>query len=237
MTGHVVAVTITDQIPIFELATPCEVFGTDRRDLADPWYQLRLCAAEPGPLRTAGGLRVETSYGLADLAAADTILVSACGPATMASPPRHLLEALRAAHRRGARIASICTGAYLLAAAGLLDGRRATTHWMHAADFASRWPAIRFDPSVLYVDDGDVLTSAGTGAGIDLCLHLVRLDHGAAVSNAVARRMVIPPHRDGGQAQYIPPAPVTSSGTTLPPVLDWARQRLDQPLTVAALAR
>jgi transcriptional regulator GlxA family with amidase domain len=237
MTGHVVAVAITDRIPIFELATPCEVFGIDRRDLADPWYQLRLCAAEPGVLRTVAGLRVETRYGLADLAAADTVLVPACGTATMASPPRRLLEALRAAHRRGARIASICTGAYVLAAAGLLDGRRATTHWMQAADFARRWPAITLDPGVLYVDDGDILTSAGTGAGIDLCLHLIRLDHGAAVSNAVARRMVIPPHRDGGQAQYLPLAPVTANGTTLAPVLEWARQRLDQPLTVAALAR
>jgi transcriptional regulator GlxA family with amidase domain len=238
---HVVAVAVTDAIPVFEFAVACEVFGINRADLADPWYELRLCAAQPGVLRTSIGLRVETSYQLADLLTADTILVPACARATQLSPPEPLVDVLRQAHRRGIRIASICTGAYLLAAAGLLDDRRATTHWMNAVDFAHRYPAVLVDPAVLYIDHGDVLTSAGTGSAIDLCLHLVRLDHGAAVANEVARRMVVPPHREGGQAQFARPLTPTRadphSEATLAPVLDWAQQHLGEPLRVLDLAR
>lgn len=237
MRPHVVAVAVTDAIPVFEFAVPCEVFGVDRGDLVDPWYELRLCAAEPGPLRTTMGLRVDTPYGLDDLLAADTVLVPACTRAVQLRPPEPLLDALRRAHAAGIRIASICSGAYLLAAAGLLDGRRATTHWMNAVDFAHRFPTVRVDPSVLYIDEGDLLTSAGTGSAIDLCLHLVRLDHGAAVANEVARRMVVPPHRDGGQAQFARPVARRQTRSDLAPVLEWARHRLDQPLTVADLAR
>jgi transcriptional regulator GlxA family with amidase domain len=233
---HVVAIAVTDAIPVFEFAVPCEVFGIDRSDLVDPWYELRLCAAEPGPLRTSGGLRIETPYGLDDLLAADTVLVPACRRAIQRESPPALLDVLRRAHARGARMVSICSGAYLLAAAGLLDGRRATTHWMNAADFAHRFPAVKVDPTVLYVDEGDVLTSAGTGSAIDLCLHLVRLDHGAAVANEVARRMVVPPHRDGGQAQFARPLARREAHDDLAPLLEWARQRLDQPLTVTRLA-
>ncbi|ROT31703.1 helix-turn-helix domain-containing protein [Micromonospora sp. HM5-17] len=233
---HVVAIAVTDAIPVFEFAVPCEVFGIDRSDLVDPWYELRLCAAEPGPLRTSGGLRIETPYGLDDLLAADTVLVPACRRAIQRESPPALLDVLRRAHARGARMVSICSGAYLLAAAGLLDGRRATTHWMNAADFAHRFPAVKVDPTVLYVDEGDVLTSAGTGSAIDLCLHLVRLDHGAAVANEVARRMVVPPHRDGGQAQFARPLARGEAHDDLAPLLEWARERLDQPLTVARLA-
>ena len=143
---HVVAIAVTDAVPVFEFAVPCEVFGIDRRDLVDPWYELRLCAAEPGPLRTTGGLRIETPYGLEDLLAADTVLVPACRRAIQREPPPELLDVLRRAHARGARMVSICSGAYLLAAAGLLDGRRATTHWMNAADLAHRFPAVKVDP-------------------------------------------------------------------------------------------
>jgi transcriptional regulator GlxA family with amidase domain len=228
---------VTDAIPVFEFAVPCEVFGVDRSDLVDPWYELRLCAAEPGPLRTTMGLRVDTPYGLEDLLTADTILVPACTRATQLRAPGALLDALRRAHAGGVRIASICSGAYLLAAAGLLDGRRATTHWMNAVDFAYRFPDVCVDPTVLYIDEGDLLTSAGTGSAIDLCLHLVRLDHGAAVANEVARRMVVPPHRDGGQAQFARPVARRHTRSDLAPVLEWARHRLDQPLTVADLAR
>jgi Transcriptional regulator containing an amidase domain and an AraC-type DNA-binding HTH domain len=231
-----VAIAVTDAVPVFEFAVPCEVFGIDRRDLVDPWYELRLCAAEPGPLRTTGGLRIETPYGLEDLLAADTVLVPACRRAIQREPPPELLDVLRRAHARGARMVSICSGAYLLAAAGLLDGRRATTHWMNAADLAHRFPAVKVDPTVLYIDEGDVLTSAGTGSAIDLCLHLVRLDHGAAVANEVARRMVVPPHRDGGQAQFARPPARGNAHGDLTALLEWARERLDQPLTVARLA-
>jgi transcriptional regulator GlxA family with amidase domain len=191
------------------------------------------------------GLRVDTGYGLEELLAADTIVVPACARATQRQPPAPLVEVLRSAHARGARIASICTGAYLLAAAGLLDGRRATVHWMNAVDFAHRYPRVPVDPAVLYIDHGDVLTSAGTGSAIDLCLHLVRRDHGAAVANEVARRMVVPPHRDGGQAQFARPVTpgepradlAADSARSLAPVIDWARAHLDQPLSVADLAQ
>jgi transcriptional regulator GlxA family with amidase domain len=241
MAPHVVAMAVTDAVPVFEFAVPCEVFGVNRTDLVDPWYDLRLCAATPGALRTTMGLRVDTPYGLDDLLRADTIVVPACARPTQRQPPEPLLDALRQAHARGTRIASICTGAYLLAAAGLLDGRRATVHWMNAVDFAHRYPRVLVDAAVLYVDHGDVLTSAGTGSAIDLCLHMVRRDHGAAVANEVARRMVVPPHRDGGQAQFARPVTPSESradaSRELEPVLDWARRHLDRPLTVAQLAQ
>lgn len=237
MSRHVVAVAVTQGVPIFEFAVPCEVFGIDRSDISEPWYEYRLCAAQPGPLFSTAGLQVHTEHDLADLVEADTVLVPACSRAVQVDPPAALLEALRAAHERGRRIVSICTGAYALAAAGLLDGRRATTHWMTAVDFAHRHPRVLLDPTVLYVDDGDILTSAGTGSAIDMCLHLVRLDHGAAVANEVARRMVVPPHRDGGQAQFARPVTRLARQGDLGPVLEWARHRLDQPLTVAELAR
>jgi len=151
-------------------------------------------------------------------------------------PPLELLEALRKAYARGARIASICTGAFTLAAAGLLDGRRATTHWMHAAELTERWPAVQLDPNVLYTQDERIFTSAGECAGLDLCLHLVRLDHGSHIANTLARRMVIPPHREGGQAQYIDQPLPSGESTSLAPVLDWARTQLHRPLTIDDLA-
>ncbi|MEU0812127.1 helix-turn-helix domain-containing protein [Streptomyces sp. NPDC005970] len=235
---HTVAVAVTDAAPTFELAVPCEVFGLDRSDIADPWYELRLCAAEPGPLRTAAGLGIPTPYGLDDLVEADTVLVAACSRAVQLAPPPGLIAAVRKAHELGRRIVSICSGAYVLAAAGLLSGRRATTHWMNTADFAHRFPDVDLDPTALYVEDGAILTSAGTASAIDLCLHLVRQDHGAAVANEVARRMVVPPHREGGQTQYarLPARPRTGGEEGLAPVLQWARERLHEPLTVAGLA-
>ncbi|NGM15095.1 helix-turn-helix domain-containing protein [Verrucosispora sp. CWR15] len=237
MRPHVVAVAVTDNLPIFELAVPQEVFGTDRRDIVDPWYELRLCAAEPGPLRTTGGSWLDPAYGLDDLAEADTVLVPGCARPTQANPPAELVEALRIAYARGRRIVGICTGAYPIAAAGLLDGRRATTHWMNAQDFAGRFPLVDLDPRVLYVAEGTVFTSAGTAAAIDLCLHLVRLDHGAAVANEVARRMVVAPPRGADHTQYPAPPVRGVSPADLSPVLEWARQRLDRPLSVNDLAR
>ncbi|MGH3239361.1 MAG: GlxA family transcriptional regulator, partial [Spirillospora sp.] len=176
--------------------------------------------------------------GLDALADADTVVIPACANVLDDQPP-DLVEAVRAAHENGARIVSLCTGAFVLAAAGLLDGRPATTHWMHADQLADRYPKVRVDASVLYIDDGDILTSAGTAAGLDLCLHVVRADHGAAVASALAKRLVMPAHRPGGQAQYIDAnaaAPVHNADE-LGPLLDWARRRLHEPLTVTTLAR
>ena len=186
-----VAVVISNGISPFEFAVACEVFGVDRSHLGVPWYRFLICAAEPPPINTSAGFSINTTHGLDALRRADTIVVPAADDGEAA--PEALLEALRRAHRRGARILSVCTGAFILAQAGLLDGRRATTHWAHSAELARLYPKVKVDQDVLYVDDGDILTSAGTAAGIDLCLHVVRLDFGAEIANAVARRMVVPP--------------------------------------------
>jgi AraC family transcriptional activator FtrA len=232
---HVVAVVVTPGAPIFELAVPCEVFGIDRPELADPWYELRLCSVEPGRTRVAAGFSVDTGHGLEALADAGTVIVPACTD-VHAAPHPALLAALRDAHARGARIAAICSGAFVLAAAGLLAGRRATTHWMHAAELSRRHPEIDLDPLVLYAQDGTVFTSAGTAAGLDLCLELVRQDHGSAVANMLARRIVVAPHRGGGQAQFVE-TPVPPAADSLGGLLDWALVRLDRPLTLTDLAR
>ncbi|WP_067793169.1 helix-turn-helix domain-containing protein [Actinomadura formosensis] len=231
---HTLAVAVTEGVPIFELAIPCEVFGYERPGLAPSWYDFRLCAA-PGT-RTAAGFAPDARHGLDVLAEADTVVVPACA-SVVDDQPSDLVEAVRAAHANGARIVSLCTGAFVLAAAGILDGRPATTHWMHAGQLAARYPEVLVDASVLYIDDGDVLTSAGTTAGLDLCLHVVRNDHGAAVASALAKRLVMPAHRPGGQAQYIGAATTVHDAEDIGPLLDWARRRLHEPLTVAALAR
>ena len=235
---HQVAVPVPAGTPVFELAVPCEVFGQDRSDLVSPWYGLTLCPVGAPPVSLRHGLALTGGGSLDDLAAADTVVVPAWSD-PLREPPADLLDALRAAHARGARIASICTGAFVLAAAGLLDGRRATTHWMYADDLAVRYPRVRVDAGVLYTDDGDVLTSAGTAAGLDLCVHVVRADHGARIAAEVARRMVVPPHRDGGQAQYIrsPLPPPGAEADAISRVMAWALEHLDRPLTVADLAR
>jgi AraC family transcriptional activator FtrA len=229
-----VAVAVTEGVTIFEVAIPCDVFGIDRPDLADPWYDFSVCS--PGAVRFGGGwFRADTPHGLEELAAADTVIVPACHN-VHGRPPADLVEAVRAAHEAGGRVASICSGAFVLAAAGLLDGRRATTHWMHAGLLARQYPRVDVDADVLYIDDGSILTSAGKAAGLDLCLHIVRTDYGAAVANALARRLVIPPHRPGGQAQFIAtPLPAAEPG--LASLLDWADAHLDLPLTVDDLAR
>jgi len=220
----------------FELAVAYEVFGLDRSEYSDDWYEFAFVAGEPGPIRIQGGLTLDAPYGLGHLRTANTIIIPAVVD-ERTDVPEPLLAALRAAHRRGARLASICTGAFILAEAGLLDGRCATTHWMDSADLARRYPAVRVEPDVLYVEDGNIFTSAGAAAGIDLCLHLVRLDLGSDVANAVARRMVVPPHRDGGQAQFVDAPMPRGESDTLGPLLDWALANLDQPLTLDDLAR
>lgn len=235
MASRTVAVAVTNGVPIFELAIPCEVFGYIRPDLTDSWYDFRLCAPGGERPRTAAGFAPESEYGLDVLAEADTVVIPACRD-VHDEQPAELVAAVRAAHDNGARIVSLCSGAFVLAAAGILDGRPATTHWMHAGLLARRHPKVRVDASVLYVDDGDILTSAGTAAGLDLCLHIVRNDYGAAVANALAKRLVMPAHRPGGQAQYIDAGNVVDDMDQLAPLLDWARRRLDQPLTIATLA-
>jgi AraC family transcriptional activator FtrA len=232
---HRIAIPVTPGMPLFELAVPCEVFGP-RDDFPVPWwYGVQLCAAQDSPVRTAERLIFDGALGLDELIQADTVIVTACAD-PLSDPPPALLQALRAAADRGARIASVCTGAFTLAAAGLLDGRSATTHWMYAAELAHRWPAVQVEPNVLYTDGGQILTSAGASAGLDLCLHIVRQDHGSRIANALARRLVIPPHREGGQAQYIEqPLPIDGS-PSLGPCLDWARAHLELPLTVEDLA-
>jgi transcriptional regulator GlxA family with amidase domain len=235
--NHRVAALVFSPVSVFEMAVACEVFGIDRSAMGVPNYDLRVCSYDHPPLATnGGGFTIDTPYGLETLAWADTIIIPGWSPKR--EPPAEVGEALRRAHRRGARFASLCSGAYVLAAAGLLDGGRATTHWMYTEDFACRFPEIDVDPGVLYVGDGQVWTSAGTAAAIDLCLHFVRMDHGAEVANVVARRMVVPAHRDGGQAQFVQaPVPETCRDDDLATTLDWAVEHLDQELEVEDLAR
>ncbi|GAB1516043.1 helix-turn-helix domain-containing protein [Actinophytocola sp. KF-1] len=233
--SHRVAVLVDDGSNPFELGVATELFGLRRPELGRPWYDFTLCAARRSVRMHLG---MFTMTGVADLgaaAAADTLIVpNRPDPEVPADPA--VLAAIRAAADRGARLVSFCTGAFTLAQAGVLDGRRATTHWRWAAEFARRFPAVRLTPDVLFVDDGNVLTAAGSAAALDLGLHLVYRDHGAEVANAVSRRLVFTGHRDGGQRQFVerpvPPVP----GTSLAPVLEWARERLDQPLTVPDLA-
>ncbi|MEU9037870.1 helix-turn-helix domain-containing protein [Streptomyces sp. NPDC048352] len=217
----------------FELAVAHEIFGNPPREAVRGWYDVLLCG--PGPVR-AGPFTVEPDHGLERAVGADLVIVPALADIDV-PPPAELVDAVRAAHASGARVASLCTGAFVLGAAGLLDGRRATTHWAHAAELSARHPRAEVDPDVLYTDNGSVLTAAGKAAALDLCLHVIHLDHGAGVANAVARRLVVQPHRPGGQAQFAAtPVPVTGDHT-LSHVLAWARQRLDRPLTVADMAR
>ncbi|MGW4895996.1 helix-turn-helix domain-containing protein [Kitasatospora sp. NPDC004240] len=228
-----VALAVTDGMLHFELSLAYEVFGSAPAGVAGPWYDLAVCG--PGAVRV-GRFTLEPDHGLDHLTRADTVIVPGWADVDR-EPPAELVEAVRAAHAAGARVASLCTGAFVLAAAGLLDGRRATTHWAHTEELAARHPRVVVDPDVLYVDDTGVLTSAGKAAAMDLCLHLVRLDRGAATANVVARRLVVPPHRDGGQAQFVT-TPVPEPGNhPLADLFPWVLERLDHPLTVEDLAR
>ncbi|WP_440984801.1 GlxA family transcriptional regulator [Xanthomonas sontii] len=235
MSPHRIAVVAFDRISPFHLAVPCQVFEA-RPDTDLPAFDLRVCAAEPGLLRTDAGFAIQVQHGLEALDGADTVIVPSWRDAAEPAPAA-LCQALRRAHAAGAQVVGLCLGTFVLADAGLLDGRPATTHWAALTRFAQRHPQVRLQPDVLYVDDGDVLTSAGTVAGIDCCLHLVRRRHGANVANRIARRLVVAPHRQGGQAQYIEqPLPASRRDAQLGPTLDWMLQRLDQPQRLDALA-
>ncbi|KQP13247.1 GlxA family transcriptional regulator [Pseudorhodoferax sp. Leaf267] len=231
-----VAVLAFDGISLFHLSVPGIVFGVEPPPPGLPTYEVRYCAPTPGRVRCAQGVEIAVPGGLEAMAGADIVVVPSWNHPDIAAPVA-LTDALRQAHARGAHVVGLCLGAFVLGDAGLLDGRRATTHWACRDLFAQRFPGTAFHPDVLYVDDGQVLTSAGTVAAIDCCLHIVRLRHGADVANRVARLLVTPPHRQGGQAQYIEqPVPALPSEKRLPGVLQWARAHLSEPLSLDTLA-
>ncbi|MFO1037733.1 MAG: transcriptional regulator FtrA [Geminicoccaceae bacterium] len=235
-TGPLVVALAYDGLCTFEFAIVAEVFGLARPEMGPGWYRFATAAIEPGPLRAHGGLRVEVDGGMALLERADLIVVPGWKGAGL-PVPAPLTEALRAAHGRGARLASICSGAFVLAATGLLDGKRAATHWRYAEALAAAHPAVEVDASVLYVEEDRVLTSAGSAAGIDLMLHIVRADFGAEAANSVARRLVMPAHRSGGQAQFVERPVPKRPQSRLAPLLDRVRAAPQQHWTVAAMAR
>ena len=236
-TNRLVVVLAYDGLCTFEFGCAVEVFGLPRPELGETWYRFAVAGLEPGPLRATGGIHVLADGGLDLLAQAGTVVVPGWRGVDAPVPPT-LCSALRAAHIAGARLLSLCSGAFVLAAAGLLDGRRATTHWRYADRLIARYPTLRFVPDVLYVDEGSVLTAAGSAAGLDLCLHLVRRDWGPEVANRVARRLVLPAHRQGGQAQFIErPVPrERAASSRIGPLLDQVRTALHEDWTVERLA-
>ncbi|HEY2776534.1 MAG TPA: helix-turn-helix domain-containing protein [Gaiellaceae bacterium] len=231
-----VAAVVDQGALTFDFAIPCEVFGLDRSDIATPWYEFLVVAAGDRRIVTQTGFVIEAPLGLAALDRADTIIVPGWSSPDI-EPSGDLIAALRRAHNRQARIVSICTGAFVLAAAGLLDGRRATTHWLFVDELRTRYPRIELDPSVLYVVDGTIMTSAGTAAGIDLCLHIVTADYGADVAATVSRRMLMPLHRSGGQAQYVDTPVPQALGDEMTELLAWAVTSIPTGLSVDDLAR
>jgi transcriptional regulator GlxA family with amidase domain len=231
-----VAVIAFDGMTPFHLSVPCLVFGTALDAPQPQAFDVRVCAVEGTPLRTSAGFAIAAEYGLEGLEGADIVVMPAWHDDCRGAPA-DLLDALRRAHRRGAKILGLCLGAFPLAEAGLLDGKTATTHWEAAGELATRYPKVQVNPEVLYVDEGEVLTSAGVAAGLDCCLHLLRQTMGAEVANRIARRLLIAPHRQGGQAQFIErPVPVSSSDGRFAEVLSWVTQHLAQPHAIDALA-
>lgn len=222
-----------DGVNAFELGIALEIFCLP--DTGIDWYRVAVCAAQPGkPMATGNGVSIVADVGFRFLSQADTVIVPGWQDINV-QPPEPVLNQLRRAHARGARIVSICSGVFVVAAAGILDGRRVAAHWAHAETLMRRYPSLDVDSRVLYVDDGDILTSAGRAAGLDLCIHIVRNDYGAKIANEVARRLVVPAHREGGQAQYIP-SPVLAEGDPLAELLGWLRKHLDRDLTIEVLA-
>lgn len=234
--GPHVVVLAYDGLCTFEFGIAYEVFGLSRPEMGERWYRFSVAGIEPGPLRAAGGLTVAVDQGLEQLDEADLII--APGWRAIDAPvPEPLIAALKAAHERGARVMSLCSGVAVLAATGLLAGRRATTHWRYVASIAARYPDIALDADVLYMDEGSILTAAGSAAGIDLCLHVVRGDFGPDAANSVARRLVVPPHREGGQAQFIAaPVPEEREGIRLGPLIEWMRERLSEEQPISLLS-
>jgi len=230
-----VAILAYDGLCTFEFGIAVEIFGLARPEFDFPWYSHQIAAVDQGPMRAMGGIQVLADGGLELLQEARTIIIPGWRD-RQAAVPEELLTALRQAHARGARLLSICSGVFVLAATGLLDGRGATTHWRYTTELAERFPNILVDPDVLYVDSGQLITSAGSAAGIDACLHLVARDFGTQVANSVARRLVMSPQRTGGQAQFIPTPVSATPRSDLSRVMQWARERLHEPLEVRDLA-
>ncbi|ABN88464.1 helix-turn-helix domain protein [Burkholderia pseudomallei] len=235
MHPHLVVAFAYDRLCTFEFGCVVELFALPRPELGVDWYRFAVCASEPGPVRAAGGIKVQAPYRLALMDRADTIVIPGWRDPDE-TPPEPLLKKLRAAHRRGARLCSICSGVFVLAAAGVLDGATVTTHWRYAERLQARYPALRVNPDALYVDAGRIVTSAGSAAGLDMLMHLVRRDHGSAIANRVAQRLVLPPHRDGGQAQFVPRPLPSVGGDRLAKLIDWMRAHAGQPHTLASLA-
>lgn len=236
---HVIAAVIYDGLLAFEYSLAREILGRDRRELVADWYEFRACGVEPGPLRSSHGFEIRPPGTLGDLATADTILIAGWRE-PLECPPEPLLEALRRAHARGSRLVSICTGAFALAHAGLLDGRVATTHWLHTDTLRKAFPRVRIKEDALYLHDrsgpGQISTSAGCAAGLDLCLAMIREDFGLKIANTIARRMVAPVHRDGGQSQYAEAPAGTVDDDNFGPVLDWMITNLDRPFSMEDVA-
>ena len=231
---HRVAILAYDGLCTFEFGIAIEVFALPRPELQVPWYDCRVCAGDKRPLKSIGGLTVSAPHGPRTIDWADTIVIP--GWSNIADDvPKPLRKRIAKAHDRGARLVSICSGVFVLAAAGILDHRRATTHWRYADQLRHAYPVIHVEPDVLYVDDGQILTSARSAAGLDLCLHIVRRDHGSRIANNVARRLVLPTHREGGQTQFIP-VPVSDSSTGLANFLEQLQQSLDRQHTLASMA-
>jgi len=234
--GHKVVVVVYDQLCTFEFGVAVEVFGLPRPELDVDWYRFEVCGVDSGPLRATGGISFSTERDLATLAEADTVVIPGWRDPDEI-PPEHLLSAINEAADRGVRLVSICSGVFVLAAAGVLDGRQATTHWRYLDRLATLYPTIDVQPNVLYVGQDNIFTSAGSSAGIDLGIHLVRIDYGSDIAAQVARRLVVPPHRDGGQAQYAPhPVQPSHAGPSLAQVMEWAIERLNQDVRVADMA-
>jgi len=236
MQKHLVVALAYDRLCTFEFGCVVELFALERPELGVPWYDFTVVAVEPGPIRAAGGITVQAPYAPELLAQADTIVIPGWRDADEAPPPA-LVDAIRAAYERGARLCSICSGVFVLAAAGVLDGKRATTHWRYTDRLAKRHPAILVQPDDLYVDAGQVITSAGSAAGIDMLLHLVRRDYGARVGNLVAQRLVVAPHREGGQAQFLPRPMAHDEQGRLSRLIDWLRANPSLPHTVNSMAQ
>lgn len=236
MKKHLVVALAYDQLCTFEFGCTVELFALARPELGVQWYEFAVCAAEQGPIRAAGGITLAAPYSLDLLDRADTIVIPGWRDADEAPPPA-LLDKIRAAYERGARLCTICSGVFILAAAGILAGKRVTTHWRYAERLAQRYPELEVEADALYVDQGQIITSAGSAAGLDMLLHLVRRDYGAKVGNMVAQRLVIAPHREGGQAQFVPrPMPQDEAGR-LSRLMDWLRARPAEAHTVASMAQ
>lgn len=235
MKKHLVVALAYDRLCTFEFGCTVELFALERPELGVHWYDFAVCAVEEGPIRAAGGITVQAPYTPELLALADTIIIPGWRDADELPPPQ-LLAWIRAAHARGARLCSICSGVFVLAAAGVLDGQRATTHWRYAERLARRYPQIAVQPDDLYVDNGQVITAAGSAAGLDMLLHLVRRDYGAKVGNMVAQRLVVAPHREGGQAQFLPRPMAQGEQGRLSKLMDWLRSHPERPHTVASMA-